>query len=289
MQVEWFRSFMESAKWKSLSKAADKLNLSQPALSKHIRQLEAAYDVELFRRTAAGVALTEAGSRFMEKIIPVLQSLETIEAEMRQYAAGPGYTLGSLPGIVTHLLPGRLRDYHASGYPITVKVRQTSIELREEMQEGVLDAALMDAAFVGGRLWSKELFTEGSIAILPEGHTLRGRNTLSLEELKDELFVFATQKCETHTQFRTVAENYGYRPDIKLEVDENNEFLLNVAVGTGITVLPELFRAEAELLGLHAVPLAVPELRRTVVLAARTADIGSKLYRMLSDKPIPTA
>ncbi|WP_219836176.1 LysR family transcriptional regulator [Paenibacillus sp. R14(2021)] len=43
MQVEWFRSFTEGANWRSLSKAADKLSLTPPAISKHIRQVEAAY------------------------------------------------------------------------------------------------------------------------------------------------------------------------------------------------------------------------------------------------------
>lgn len=284
MQVEWYWSFTEAAKWRSLSKAADKLSLTQPAISKHIRQLETAYGVELFHRSAAGVDLTEAGRRFLERIMPVVQSLETIEAEMRQYAAEPSYTLGSLP-YVTQVLPGLLRGYHASGYPITVKVRQDSVKLREELQEGVFEAALIDATYVGGQLWSKELFTEACIAVLPKGHTLRGRNALNPVELKDESFLSVT-KCDIHTQFITVAEKYGYRPDIKLEVDI--DFLLNVvAAGTGITVLPESFRAQAELLGLHTVP--IPELRRTIVLAARTADIGSKLYRLLGVKHIPSA
>ncbi|NBD24783.1 LysR family transcriptional regulator [Paenibacillus glycinis] len=289
MQVEWFRSFKEAARWKSLSKAAEKLSLTQPAISKHIRQLEAAYDVELFRRTAAGVELTDAGRRFGERIAPVVQSLDAIEAEMRQYADQPGYTLGSLPSVMKQVLPGRLRDYQASGYQITVRIRQTSAELREDLQQGDLDGALMDAAFVRGRLWSKKLFSESYIAVLPEGHRLGRRESLGLDDLRDEHFVFATQKCEAHAKFSAIAEKYGYRPEVKLEVDESIEFLFNVAVGTGITVMPELFRAEAELLGLHAVPIAEPELRRTIVLAARSADIGSKLYRQLAIKQLSAA
>ncbi|WP_052487246.1 LysR family transcriptional regulator [Gordoniibacillus kamchatkensis] len=281
MQVEWYRSFTEAAKWKSLSKAADKLSMTQPAVSKHIRQLEAAYGVELFRRTTAGVDLTEAGRRFLERIMPVVQTIESIEAEMRQYAAEPGYTLGSLPSVATQVLPGRLRDYHAAGYPITVKIRQTSAELLEELREGAFDAALIDSAYTGRPLWSRELFTEAYIAILPEGHTLRGRNAVSVADLKREPFVFTTH-CDTHSRFVTIAEKYGFRPDVKLEVDDNDFLLGVVAVGTGITILPQLFGAQAERLGLHTVPIAEPGLRRTIALAARTAETGAKLYRLLA-------
>ncbi|MBO7745044.1 LysR family transcriptional regulator [Paenibacillus sp. MWE-103] len=289
MQVEWFRSFTEAAKWKSLSKAADRLSLTQPAISKQIRQLEATYGIELFRRSAAGVDLTEAGRHFLERIMPVVASLDTIEAVMRRFKAEPGYTLGCLPSVVARLHSGRLRDYRDAGHPVTIKVRQTSAALRDELQEGAFDAALLDAAFAGDRMWSKTLFTEGYVAVLPEDHPLRERTSLRLEELRKERFVFASPQCEIHDRVKTLTESYGYSPDVQLEVDGNKEFLFNVAVGAGITVLPEMLAAEAKQMNLQAVPLAEPGLRRTVALAARTADVGAKLFRLLDAEPVPSA
>ncbi|MFC4808897.1 LysR family transcriptional regulator [Paenibacillus sp. GCM10023250] len=285
MQVEWFRSFTEAARLKSLSKAAEKLSLTQPAISKQIRQLEAAYGIELFLRSASGVQLTDAGAEFMERIMPVLASLDTIEADMRRFKTRPLRTLGCLPSIVSQLHPERLRDYRTAGHPVAVKVRQTSADLRDELQEGSIDAALMDAAIVGDRMWSKALLTEGYIAVLPEDHPLRGRTSLRLEELKNERFVFASPKCEIHNRVRTLAASLGYSPDVRLEVEDNKEFLFNVAAGAGITVLPEMVAAEAKQMNLHAVPLADPDLCRTVVLAARTEDVGSTLFRLLSVEP----
>ena len=129
MQVEWFRSFTEAARWKSLSKAAENLNLTQPAISKHIRSSRLSYDVKAVppHRRGRRVDSTEAGIRFSERIVAVVQSLDAIETEMRQYAHEPGYMLGSLPSVMKFVLPGRLRDYQASGYPITVKIREMSI------------------------------------------------------------------------------------------------------------------------------------------------------------------
>ncbi|MCM3271774.1 LysR family transcriptional regulator [Paenibacillus elgii] len=66
MNTEWLHSFAEAAKLKSFSKASKELNLSQPALSKHIRNLEHDLDATLFYRTSGGIELTEAGERLYE-------------------------------------------------------------------------------------------------------------------------------------------------------------------------------------------------------------------------------
>ncbi|UUZ93640.1 LysR family transcriptional regulator substrate-binding protein [Paenibacillus sp. P25] len=139
-----------------------------------------------------------------------------------------------------------------------------------------------------GRQWSRELFTEGYIAVVPEDHPLRGRTGVTAAELANEPFVFPVC-CDTRTRFEALAERCGYRPDVKMETDNTDYLLGLVAVGTGITVLPGLFKGQAERLGLHAVPIAEESLRRTIVLAARTAGTGSRLYRSLDgDRPRET-
>lgn len=280
MQVEWYRSFTEAVKWKSLSKAAEKLSLTQPAISKHIRNLETAFGVELFRRGTAGVELTEAGKLFLERITPVVEAIDAIEEEMRQLTERPRYALGSLPSVAAHVLPARLRDYHAAGYPLAVSVRGSSEELTAALREGSLDAVLIDAEFAGGGLWSRDLFIEHYVAVLPQRHALQDCEELSVDRLRQEPFVFL-DKCDSLYRFERVAERYGFRPNVRLKVDSTDYLLGVVAVGTGITVLPSLFRSQAERLGLHAVPIREPELRRTIALAARTAATGGRLYRLL--------
>ncbi|CAG7652366.1 HTH-type transcriptional regulator GltC [Paenibacillus solanacearum] len=280
MQVEWYRSFAEAAKWRSLSKAAEKLNLTQPAISKHIRRLEEAYGVELFRRGPAGVEVTGAGALFMERIGPVLASLEALTADMRQFAERPRITLGSLPSVAAQVLPARLRDHYAAGHPIAVSVRPSSSELLEGLGDGSLDAVLMDDAYTAGRLWRRELFTESYIAVLPQGHRMAGRVSLSAAELERELFIFPVC-CDTRLRFAAIAEKHGYKPHVILEVDHNDYLLGIVAVGNGITVLPALFAGQSARLGLHAVPIEEESLRRTIVLAARSSETGAKLYRLL--------
>ncbi|MBB6670530.1 LysR family transcriptional regulator [Cohnella nanjingensis] len=280
MQVEWFRSFTESVKRKSLSKAAESLNLTQPAVSKHIRNLEVAYGVELFRRGTAGVELTAAGRLFLERIAPVVEAIDAVGEEMRARAERPRFALGSLPSVAAHVLPGRLRDYNAAGYPLSVSVRGTSEELAAALLEGTFDAVLIDADYTGGRMWSRELFTEDYLVVLPPRHRFRRRRALRTEELKEETFVFVAH-CDSCNRFKRVAARYDYVPDTRMELDNTDYMLGIMAVGNDITVLPRLFGHQAERLGLHVVPLQEERLRRTIALAARTAVTGARLYRML--------
>ncbi|MBB6734135.1 LysR family transcriptional regulator [Cohnella zeiphila] len=280
MQVEWFKSFTETVKRKSLSKAAESLNLTQPAISKHIRNLELVYGMELFRRGSAGVELTAAGRLFLERIAPVVEAIDAVGDEMRSLAERPRFTLGSLPSVAAQVLPGRLRDYNAAGYPLSVNVRGTSEELAAALLEGTFDAVLIDAEYAGGRLWSRELFAEDYVVILPPRHRFRRRRALRTEELKDETFVFVNH-CDSCKRFVTAAARYGFVPHTRMELDNNDYMLGIMAMGTDITVLPRLFGYQAERLGLHVVPLQEEHLRRTIALAARTPVTGARIYRML--------
>ncbi len=82
MNLDWLQSFAEAAKQKSFSKAANVNNISQPALSKHIQNLENNLDVRLFHRTPTGITLTEAGQYFYNRIIPVITELTTIRTDL---------------------------------------------------------------------------------------------------------------------------------------------------------------------------------------------------------------
>jgi LysR family transcriptional regulator, transcription activator of glutamate synthase operon len=96
MNTEWFQSFVEAVRRKSLSRAAKALNLSQPALSKHIRHLEQDLDVVLFHRTSAGSELTEAGERFYNRIVPVIDELNAVRRSIicRRGSGETGFQAG---------------------------------------------------------------------------------------------------------------------------------------------------------------------------------------------------
>nr|WP_308423124.1 LysR family transcriptional regulator [Marinithermofilum abyssi] len=137
--------------------------MSQPALSKHIRNLEHDLGIVLFYRTSTGIELTEAGKRFYNRIA----ELTTIRQELRQFRRTNPIAIGSLPSLATYYLPPRIKGLSHSDRPVTLMIQNTSGELIQSLQEGRLDAVFVDATYIGESLWSCELFTESYYAVFP--------------------------------------------------------------------------------------------------------------------------
>lgn len=104
------RQFVEVANQRSISRAAKKLNISQPALSRAIRQLEDSYGVPLFNRTGAGVELSVYGSALYSRAVRILPALDEAKEEIEhlqgrakaviRIATGDLWGLVILPGII---------------------------------------------------------------------------------------------------------------------------------------------------------------------------------------------
>jgi LysR family transcriptional activator of glutamate synthase operon len=108
MNLEWFHGFLEASRLKSLSKASEKLNISQPALSKQIRNLEEILGVELFKRTAVGVELTEEGTLLHKRIQPILSEMESLRKDLLNLQKVSSVRLGTLPSLATYYLPQKV-------------------------------------------------------------------------------------------------------------------------------------------------------------------------------------
>jgi LysR family transcriptional activator of glutamate synthase operon len=135
---------------KSLSKAAKALNLFQPALSKHIRNLEHDLDIVLFHRTSTGIELTEAGERFYNRIVSVLAELAAIRQELRQFGRTTPIAIGCLPSLATYYLPPRIKGIRLLDRSMTLMIQNTSWELLQSLQEGRLDAVFVDTSLYRG-------------------------------------------------------------------------------------------------------------------------------------------
>jgi LysR family transcriptional regulator, transcription activator of glutamate synthase operon len=139
------------------------------------RHLEQDLDVVLFHRTSAGIELTEAGERFYNRIVPVLDELNAVRQELRQFCQTTPVAIGSLPSLATYYLPPRIRGNRFSGRSMTLMIQNTFWELIQSLQEGRLDAVFVDTSYVGDSLWSCELFTESYYAVFPLHHRFRKR------------------------------------------------------------------------------------------------------------------
>lgn len=281
MNNDWLHSFIDVAEHKSLSKAAEKRNLSQPAISKQIHNLETSLGVLLFQRSSTGVELTEAGKFFLKRITPVLSELTIIQHELQQFQDSPNIKIGALPSLASYYLPFRLKDLHLNQRPIQITIEHASANLVHSVKTGELDAALVESHYVQEPLISYKLFTESYYAIFPLTHSFHGRSSVTIADIHKEPLVIHPDQCSTRQYIAKHFQHLGYEMNIVAEVAFEQYILGSVAAGTGITILPELVAKYIGHLPLFALPITDFESTRTICLATRSAKIGHQLYEAL--------
>ena len=261
METRELRYFVVVAEELHFGRAALRLGIAQPPLSRAIQQLERRLGVPLLERSSRGVRLTEAGAVLLREGRAALDA--TAAAERRTQRAGatagdPQLMLVTKAGASVELLAKLLDAYAAEPDAITVDVVLCGPGEQERMlRDGRADVALLHRPFdstVG--LDSEELTTEGQVAVLPAGHPLSGRPQLRLADV-DGLVDPPPPRWP---------KSDGSYPDGPGPQVRNHEQLLQlIGLGRTVAVLPESVRGQ--LRDGYAVVPVVDAPRVTTVIA----------------------
>ncbi|MEH6944189.1 LysR family transcriptional regulator [Bacillus sp. JJ722] len=276
------QSFTEAAKYKSFSKAAKANNLTQPGMSKHIRNLEEDLNIILFHRTSGGIELTNAGEHLYNRIIPVIAELQTIRQEIQQKYRTAPIAIGCLPSLATYYLPSRIKEFQLMDKPITLIIQNTSNELIQSLQEGRVDAILIDSLNVNESLCSYELFTEPYHAVFPLNHTYQAKSEVKLSELCEQPLIVHQAPCDTRMHIIKQIELLGYKPNIISELSFGDFIFGSVIAGMGITIVPEIMAKNISHLDLFTLPIIDFGRKRTVSLVTQSNKLGSKLFNYIT-------
>lgn len=278
LNLDWLRSFTEAAKYKSFSKAANENNISQPALSKHIQNLENDLNVKLFHRTTTGIALTDAGQYFYNKITPIMTELTLIRTDLQDFCREKPIAIGSLPSIATYYLPLKIKEFKFLDRPVSLLLQNTSYELLQSLKEERLDAIFIETEYTDESLWSHELFTEPYYALFSLNHKYQSKNTIRLTDICEEPFITHQAPCDTRSHIMHQMELIGCQPNIVSEVAFGDFIYGSVAAGIGITIVPELLAKNTKHLNLFSLPIVDFGRKRTISLVSRDEKLGAKLY-----------
>ena len=235
------RYFVAVAEESSFTKAAARLMISQQSLSQQITSLERILGATLFDRDTRGTGLTGLGSLFLPEARAVLDRADQAFAFVEQAKRGEvgGLRLAFLVSTANHLLPPIVRALRQSLPGLRLMTEETTIApLVEGLVSGRYDLAFTRPPRVDG-LASRTLFTEQVCAVLPEGHALAGRASLSLTDLADEHWVLSPRDSWEPWQ-RVFDEKFhaaGFSPKV-VQHDVNVQGMLGlVAAGVGVTRL----------------------------------------------------
>jgi len=278
------RQFVAVAETLSFRQAAETLHMSQPPLSRAIRQLESRLGTPLFERDTHSVTLTPAGQRLLPLARRILHLMAEAQEAVSAQHVPARLRIGITSALDSQWFQTVLRAMEAAGVRPAVS-SDTSPRLVRLLSSGRLDAAFIALPTRAPGLEVDVLDRQPLIAVLPAGHRLSRRKLVSLRDLaSDALFWFRRSRQPAFFDHcRAVFDRHGYAPALLEEPEDHHVLLAAVASGRGVALLPSSFAAIRR----HGVtyrPLREgPELYVGIGLATSSdrADVRQFVLRML--------
>ncbi len=245
MELRHLRYFVTVAEHLHFSIAAKKLNISQPPLTRQIKQLEEELEVELFIRTNREVKLTEAGKYFYEAAKQTLDKVERERIKVKKIHNGEtgSLTIGFGGSVVYDLLPKIIQVVHRKYPDIHLNVRQLTTEDQvKSLINGEIDAGLLVPPIENEKISLLPIREEVFVACVPKNHPLAKREqTVSVEEFANEKIIL-TPKNAGKGYYNSVIElcrKGGFYPNITQTAQEQQTLVSLVASELGIAFVPE--------------------------------------------------
>lgn len=214
MDTKDIRYFLKIAELSHLGKAAELLNISQPALSKAVTRLEQAYGVELFERIGRGIALTEAGQLLRERFRVLDEDLNDIKREVSSYGKGVAGTvrLGCSASIASFFLPAvcKLMQSRAPKVDLHVSVAMDDV-LRNSLHAGELDIIISPerAGTDNQVLTSRPLLRDTVVVVARQDHPLGKR--ASIADMAASRWILPAKTVSTRQWLERVFAEAGMR------------------------------------------------------------------------------
>lgn len=238
------RYFTAVAEEGHLTRAAARLYISQPALTKQIRQLEQQLGVELFTRTPAGMTLTEPGRIFAEHAPGLLAGWDLMLRATKAGASRAARVLrvGFIASAANEFTPAIVAAFRAARPGWQVDMRQFGwTDPTAGLDDGEVDAALVRLPFPGADAYRTEvLFAEPRWLALPAGHRLADRAEIEFEALRDEPFVASPPENGWWRDFWVGADARPAETVVVGAIAHNtDEWLTAIGNGYGVSFTPE--------------------------------------------------
>jgi DNA-binding transcriptional LysR family regulator len=243
VELRHLRYFVAVAEERHFGRAAQRLHIAQPPLSRQIQGLEAELGIALFDRSRRRVELTPAGAALHAHVRRVFEALDHAVQQARRAAAGQTgrIAVGYPSSVAFSGLPELIRAFRQRSPAVDVTLR----ELSPQDQLDALRDARIDVGFIRGPLHERDIASrlirrEPLFVALPAGHPLSKRRRLTLSMLAHESFIsFPRQRGPAfHDFIMRLCHEAGFTPRVAQEAPQLDMVSL-VAAGFGVAILPE--------------------------------------------------
>lgn len=245
MEFHQLRYFIATAEELSVTAAAKRLYISQPALSRQIQSLEEELGVALFDRIKKRMHLTEAGRFFLVRARQILCDAETsVQLVQENFgSAKRSIRLGFISIFLDDIVAPAVKALRKRSSKFEISLHELSPKAQlDRLRDDQLDLALLGNLSDEDktRYEMKCIMRSPMAAVIPDDHPLAKRKQIVLSELSDEPFVSLSDTIfPGRRQFlRQICQSQGFDPEISEEADSLSLLLGSVSAGGGVALLP---------------------------------------------------
>lgn len=241
MDIRVLKYFVQVAKSRNFTRAAERLYISQPALSKMIKKLEAELGVSLFDVHTSGVYLTEYGQLLYQRVVPLLAEFDSLADIVRESQARPTGKLriGVTPMLATLYMVDIITEFSRQWPEIELQITEDgSIALRKALRDAELDMVLCITGNELPGLQDTILFEDEMVVVLSRENELARYSSLRFQQLEGQLFNLYSQYASLSRQITDRCVKAGFIPRINISSSKVNFMLQMTEHNRGICILP---------------------------------------------------
>lgn len=285
MDIKFLKYFLKVAELQSVSKAAECFNISQPAMSKAISQLEWEANTPLFDRIGRRLVLNEHGKLMQKSVMNSVKELDDGFNKVKSLAKSPMGIVRIAGFSANNIIAASMSAFSSMYSQVNFIVRTNNNNFPQ------YDLSDFDLVFFADHMHLKDiestpLLTEKFVAIMHKDHPLANRAEIDLMELKDDRFVFYEQAIMgVHDYTYSLCLDAGFTPRVAYETDNNLIKPQLVACGAAVSLVPELSISEHKRFypTMAFIPLRTPKYSRTVFIGWKKDNYLTDVARSFKD------
>ncbi len=243
MEIDTLKAFLAVAHTGSFSHAADRMHLTQPAISKRIAQLEQQLDARLFDRIGRTVRLTEAGNALVYRAKLILQQVEDTERAIRNLSGeiGGQLSLATSHHVGLWRLPSVLNNYVAKHPEVTLDLHFMDSEVaHERIIHGELEMAIITLApTTHDRLIAEPIWRDELAFVCSRTHELAKRKKVTINELAEYAAILPDMTTFTGRIVKGMFKEHALHLEVGMSTNYLETIKMLIGVGLGWSVLPK--------------------------------------------------
>ena len=286
MNIKEITYFLEVVKERNFTKAANNLYISQPALSKAIKNLEKETQTQLIERKTKNFKLTYEGEIFYEN---ARKSIDIINTEIFKLQDSimnckKTLTLGIPPVIGSVYFTSTIVKFKQNHPDIDIQiVEEGSNNIKCKVVDESIELGAVIFPVEEDGIIASEIVSGDVMIVVSEEHPLANRKSIDVKELKDEKFIVFNENFMMYDKTINACKESGFEPSIVMKMSQWDFILEMVALNQGITIMPKLIVERYKMKGLNTISISNPEINWNIGFIVKKDKYMSKTLKLFKE------